>query len=181
MDNVPNQHRNASKIFEGYKAVGLVARDKPFIVRYVEKLQDLRIVIPVGLYFHTYNSKLQLIETSLYHSRFCHISELYSSLIGHAHPEPITAIAADSKHVFTSAGNQIYGWRHGHRWLFHQFANHDANIHSLLNFGPHLLSVDQANIVRLIEIGNGGNYALCSLHRLLSMFYHRSQSGIAFW
>lgn len=60
------QQKSASKIFEGYKALGLVARDKPFIVRYVERLQDVRIVVPVGLYFHTYNSKLQLLETSEY-------------------------------------------------------------------------------------------------------------------
>lgn len=73
MDQTPLQYKNASKIFEGYKALGMVSMDKPFIVRYIEKLEDLRIVIPVGRYFHTYNSKLQLLETSKYLISILHI------------------------------------------------------------------------------------------------------------
>lgn len=94
--------------------------------------------------------------------------------VGHAHPQPITAITADSKHVFTSAGKTVYGWRHGHRWLSHQFTDHKANVHSLLNFGPHIISVDEENVVRVTEIATGGEvqeriYALLNFINCLSL------------
>lgn len=55
-----------SKIFEGYKALGFVTNHVPFIIRYVQKLDDLRIVTCVGRSFHSYNSRLRLLETSKY-------------------------------------------------------------------------------------------------------------------
>lgn len=63
-----------SKIFEGYRALGFVSNHVPFIIRYVHKLDDLRIVTCVGRSFHSYNSKLRLLETSK-------ISFLYSLII----------------------------------------------------------------------------------------------------
>lgn len=53
----------ASKIFEGYKALGFVSNHVPFIIRYVHKLDDLRIVTCVGRSFHSYNSRLRMLET----------------------------------------------------------------------------------------------------------------------
>ena len=54
----------ASRFFEGFKALGLISTDKPFLVRYIKRVDGLRITIPVGRYFYTYNERLQLIETS---------------------------------------------------------------------------------------------------------------------
>ena len=54
---------NASKIFEGYKALGFVTNNVPFIIRYVQKLEDLRIVTCTGRSFHSYNSRLRMLES----------------------------------------------------------------------------------------------------------------------
>ena len=127
VDSEPSTQCNASRIFEGYKALGLIAGDKPFIVRYIDKFEDVRVVIIVGNYFHTYNSKLQLIETS------------------HPHPGPVNALASDSKSVFSCSENKIYAWSGGRRNLYQVFEGHESRIHSLLAFGPHLISVDDSN------------------------------------
>ncbi|XP_015785860.1 WD repeat-containing protein 36-like isoform X2 [Tetranychus urticae] len=134
VDSEPSTQCNASRIFEGYKALGLIAGDKPFIVRYIDKFEDVRIVIIVGNYFHTYNSKLQLIETS------------------HPHPGPVNALASDSKSVFSCSENKIYAWSGGRRNLYQVFEGHESRIHSLLAFGPHLISVDDSNVFRVWEI-----------------------------
>jgi WD-repeat protein, putative len=55
---------NTSKIFEGYRALGLVSGDKPFVINYAEKLEDLKIVVAVGKMFHSYSLNLRLIDTS---------------------------------------------------------------------------------------------------------------------
>lgn len=58
---------NTSKIFEGYRALGLVSGDKPFVLNYAQKLEDLKIVVAVGKLFHAYSLNLRLIDTSKLH------------------------------------------------------------------------------------------------------------------
>ena len=60
---------NPSKIFEGYRALGLVSGNKPFVINYAEKLEDVKIIVPVGKFFHSYALNLTLIDTS----KFGHI------------------------------------------------------------------------------------------------------------
>lgn len=54
----------SSAIFEGYKALGLITNHVPFIVRYHHKLDDLRILTSAGRSFHSFDSRLRLLESS---------------------------------------------------------------------------------------------------------------------
>lgn len=90
-------HQSASSIFEGYKGIGMVTNDKPFLIRYVDKYDDLRIVTCIGKYFYVFNSKLSMIEAS------------------HAHKNEISCMASDSKFVYTGASSEIFMWKNGHK------------------------------------------------------------------
>ncbi|RWS08175.1 WD repeat-containing protein 36-like isoform X2 [Dinothrombium tinctorium] len=129
-----NETQKASRIFEGYRALGLVTNHVPFVVRYIAKLDDLRIVTCVGRYFYSFNSKLRLLETS------------------YAHKHNINVIASDSCHVFTACRNEIYAWRHGHKQLAFTYFGHESNVILLLPFGPHLISVDESSVLKIWEI-----------------------------
>ena len=54
---------SGSKIFEGYKSVGLITSGVPNIIRNIEKLSKVRIVTAASRCFLVYNNHLQLIET----------------------------------------------------------------------------------------------------------------------
>lgn len=87
----------ASSIFEGYRALGLVTNDKPFLVKYGRGEDDLRVVTCVGRHFYTFNSKLALIEAS------------------HAHEFDINAMTHNDRFVYTTSNTEIFGWKHGHK------------------------------------------------------------------
>lgn len=131
----------ASKVFQGYKAVGFVSGSVPAHVRYVKGLNELRIITCVGRCFNSYNERLQLVETS------------------HPHDDVITCIDSDTIYVFTSAKNKIYCWKHGHKWLLRTYEGHEFNIRCLLVFGPHLISVDESNLM-LVHVNSTGDVFL---------------------
>ncbi|RWS24154.1 WD-repeat protein-like protein [Leptotrombidium deliense] len=126
--------RKASRIFEGYRALGLVTNHVPFVIRYISKLDDLRIVTCVGRYFYTFNSKLRLLETS------------------HAHKGEITVLATNTTHIFSASQNEIYAWRHGHKNLVYTYNGHEHTVKLLLPFGQHLISVDDQSFLKIWEI-----------------------------
>lgn len=57
---------NDCKLFEGYKSVGLVSASVPNIVRYVDKLSEIRVITASDNSFLVFNHKLKLVETCNY-------------------------------------------------------------------------------------------------------------------
>ncbi|XP_045623535.2 WD repeat-containing protein 36 [Procambarus clarkii] len=123
-----------SKIFTPYRALGLVSTDIAHVVRYIQRRKENLIVTVVGNSFHTYGAgKLGLLSVS------------------NPHGAAIDALAADAYHVFTSSGNTIYAWRRGTE-LKHKYVGHEAGVHLMLPFGPHLITVDKLNNLRVWDI-----------------------------
>ena len=113
-------------LFEPYKCIGLVSSSVPHLIRYIEKLNKIQIVTAVGRSFLVFNEKLQLIETCMF--CFCHLTFVFHFKLlknisifhynkGVAHSTDITLMASDSKFLFTAASNEIFAWKHGHRWV----------------------------------------------------------------
>ena len=105
----------SSRIFEGFKSVGFVSAHVPHIVRYVDKLSEIRVITACNNSFLVFNNKLKLIETCKLSSRLTTIIIYFS---GVAHSSDITLLASDSRFVYTAAENEIFGWKYGHRWVF---------------------------------------------------------------
>lgn len=123
-----------SKIFTPYRALGLVSTAIPHVVRYIQRRKENLVVTVVGNSFHTYGAaKLGLLSVS------------------NPHSSPITAISADAYHVYTSSDNTIYAWRRGTE-LKHKYVAHQADVHLMLPFGPHLIAVDKLNNLNVWDI-----------------------------
>lgn len=55
----------ASRLFEGYRSLGLISSDVPHLIRYVETANKIQVITAVGRSFLVFNQKLQLLETCL--------------------------------------------------------------------------------------------------------------------
>lgn len=108
-----------SKLFEGYKAIGLISSSVHHLVRYIEKINKIQVVTAVDGSFLVFNEKLQLIETCKWFT-FVSLSprkNSYSIFLGVAHSTPISALASDSRFLFTASECEIFAWKHGHKWV----------------------------------------------------------------
>ncbi|XP_046440161.1 WD repeat-containing protein 36-like [Daphnia pulex] len=125
---------DASRIFTGHRALGLVSNHIPLVTRYIPKRKETLIVTVIGNSFHTYGStKLNLLS------------------IGRAHEDDITCLAADTYRVFTASGHIIKVWRRSTE-LSKEFKGHEKPIHLMLPFGQHLLAVDETNNLKVWDI-----------------------------
>lgn len=128
-----------SKIFTGYRALGLVSNHVPLSVRYIQRRKENLVCTVVGKSFHTYGcSKLDLLSVS------------------DPCPEEIECLTSDAYLVFTVCKNIIYAWRRGTE-LKHVYKGHEENVHILLPFGPHLLSVDRNSTLMIWDIKSEEN------------------------
>ncbi|XP_076239663.1 WD repeat-containing protein 36 [Calliopsis andreniformis] len=123
-----------SKIFLRNRALGYVSNHIPLVTRYIERRKENLIVTCVGNAFHTYG---------------CTHFTLLS--VSGTHPGEITCLAADSYHIYTACENVIYAWRRGTE-LKHTYKGHECAVHSMLSFGPHLISVDEDSNVKVWDI-----------------------------
>ncbi|KAJ6218098.1 hypothetical protein RDWZM_009255 [Blomia tropicalis] len=123
----------ASRLFEGYRSLGLISSDVPHLIRYVETANKIQVITAVGRSFLVFNQKLQLLETCV------------------AHSSDIQVLASDALHVYTASANQIFAWKFGHKWKVHSFLGAEQNVFILLPFGPHLLAVDRSNTLYVWE------------------------------
>ncbi|XP_070172929.1 WD repeat-containing protein 36-like [Littorina saxatilis] len=131
---------SASKIFTGYRAVGLVSTDVPLAVRYHKKHRENYAVTSVGRAFHVYNcSKLGIVS----------VSDL--------HPDPITVMVTSERHIFTACGNTIRCFDKG-RKVIHVYEGHSSDVTLLLPFGRHLISFDSTGHVIVWDVHSEGIY-----------------------
>ncbi|XP_060608574.1 WD repeat-containing protein 36-like isoform X2 [Ruditapes philippinarum] len=130
-----------SKIFTGYRALGFVSNHVPLAVRYHQKHKENYVVTCVGKCFHTYNcSKLGIVSVS------------------DSHPEDISVLAVDRDLTFTACRNVIRAFTRG-RQVIHVYEGHTADVHLLLPFGNHLISVDVDSSVIVWDIKSQGQYS----------------------
>ncbi|KAK9881958.1 hypothetical protein WA026_018150 [Henosepilachna vigintioctopunctata] len=116
-----------NKVFYPCRALGFVSNHVPLQVRYIKSRKENLIVTCVGKSFHTY---------AITHFSLLSVSAMHSS--------DILCMGADSFHVYTGAGCNIYAWRRGTE-LKHCYKGHQFNVNLLLPFGIHLISIDEGN------------------------------------
>lgn len=128
------EEKTSSRIFAGAKVLGYVSTHVPFVARFIKRRGETLLCTSVGKWFHTYGcDKFRLLSVS------------------GEHPGPITCMSGDSYHVYTASANNIYAWRRGCE-LKHVYKGHSARIRFLFPFGPHLVSIDEANVLKVFDI-----------------------------
>ncbi|KAG5882141.1 hypothetical protein JTB14_005970 [Gonioctena quinquepunctata] len=129
-----------SKVFLPCRSLGYVSNHIPLQVRYIKSRQENLIVTCVGKSFHTYG-----------------ISHFGLLSVSRMHPGDITCMTADAYHVYTACNNVIYAWRRGTE-LQHTYTGHKKNVHLMIPFGAHLISVDESSNVKIWDIKNEAVY-----------------------
>lgn len=123
-----------SKVFLPCRGLGYVSNHIPLQVRYIKSRKENLIVTCVGKSFHTYG-----------------ISHFGLLSVSGLHPSDIGCMTADTYHVYTACENVIYAWRRGTE-LKHVYRGHRKNIHLMIPFGAHLISVDESSSVKVWDI-----------------------------
>lgn len=104
---------NASRIFTGYRALGLVSNHIPLVTRYISKRKETLICTVIGNSFHTYRVSLTYLFSSLFlpennfiaisqeNSAFSKLAELMKMTL-HVFPETrfmcLRQVGKQSKH-----------------------------------------------------------------------------------
>ncbi|KAL7306527.1 hypothetical protein TKK_0001221 [Trichogramma kaykai] len=126
--------QGGSAVFQPNRALGFVSNDVPLVTRFIQRRREHLIVTCAGRSFHTYGC-----------SHFTLLS------VSGAHHEDITCLAADTYHVYTAAGKEIYAWRRGNE-LKHTYKGHKYPVHLLFPFGPNLISIDEQSKIMIWDI-----------------------------
>ncbi|XP_072048834.1 WD repeat-containing protein 36-like [Amphiura filiformis] len=137
-----------SHIFSGFRALGFYCNHVPLALRYHKKHRDHYVVTAVGKAFHTYNcSKLGIVSVS------------------NSHPDDITCLAVDAFLVYTGCHNIIRAFANG-RQIIHTYEGHVSDVHLLLPFGEHLVSVDEDSQLKIWDIKSTEIYLELSFDNL---------------
>ena len=59
--------------------------------------------------------------------------------------------------MFAAAGKEVYAWRRGDE-LQRVFRGHKAEVHLILPFGPHLITIDAEGVLKVWEIKTGSEH-----------------------
>ncbi len=129
-----------SRLFSGYRALGINSDHVPCVTRYNQKHQETYVITSVGRAFHVYKcSNLGLVRAS-------------DSL-----EHEITCLAVDANYIYTASTNKVHAFIFG-RKIVKTFTGHTANIVQILPFAAHLVSVDADNVVKLFDIDTTDTY-----------------------
>ena len=60
-------------------------------------------------------------------------------------------MASDAYHVYVSSGNVIRAFRRGTD-IVHEYRGHESPVMAMLPFGPHLISIDEAGVLKVWDI-----------------------------
>lgn len=123
-----------SNIFAGYRSLGFVCNHVPHGIRYHARSKDNYVITAIGKSFHTYRvSKLAIIAVS------------------DTHPEDITCLVADAWLVYTACQNVVRAFKLGQK-VIHTYTGHEADVHLLMPFGDHLISIDEESNLKIWDI-----------------------------
>jgi len=133
-------YQNSSKIFSGYRALGVNSDHVPCIIRYNQKHQETYVISSIGKAFHVYkcsNMGLVRVSDTLEHE--------------------INCLASDANFIYAAAANKIYAFKLG-RKVAKTYTGHKENVHLLLPFSSQLVSVDESNELIIWDIDTQETY-----------------------
>uniref|UniRef100_UPI00398F518B WD repeat-containing protein 36 isoform X2 n=1 Tax=Pristiophorus japonicus TaxID=55135 RepID=UPI00398F518B len=141
--------RSRSSIFSGYRALALYCNHVPHVVRFHQRHREFYLVTAVGASFHTYNVK-----------------RLGIVAVSNALPEDITCLAADRMLVFAAHGNSVKAFARN-KEIVHTYKGHNAEVHLLLPFGDHMISVDRDNILIIWDVQSEEEYLQLNFDKIV--------------
>ncbi|XP_048582009.1 WD repeat-containing protein 36 [Nematostella vectensis] len=120
-----------SQLFSPFRALGYIANHVPLAVQ-SQGTENL-VVTAVGSAFHVYNcAKLNLL------------------FVGQLNDEEVSCLTTYKHFVITACGQEIKMWHRGKTVA--SFVGHDKDVHCLLTFGAHLISVDEGSSLKVWDI-----------------------------
>ncbi|XP_061425838.1 WD repeat-containing protein 36 [Lethenteron reissneri] len=129
-----------SRVFEGFRALGLYTGPVPHVVRVHRRHQQAYVLTAVGPRLHAYNvNKLGIVS------------------ISNALPEDISCLAANRMLAFAAYGSKIATIARG-KEVVHTYEGHSGEVHLLLPFGDHLVSVDRDNVLVVWDVQTEEEY-----------------------
>uniref|UniRef100_A0A673LAH4 WD repeat-containing protein 36-like n=1 Tax=Sinocyclocheilus rhinocerous TaxID=307959 RepID=A0A673LAH4_9TELE len=132
--------KKGSVIFSGFRALGLYSNHLAHVLRFHKKHREFYVLTAVGQCFHTYNVK-----------------KLGIVAVSNALPEDISSLAADRMLVYAAYGKLICAFAKN-KEVVHTYTGHQADVHLLLPFGDHLISVDKDNVVIIWDVESEDTY-----------------------
>ncbi|KAL0965784.1 hypothetical protein UPYG_G00285670 [Umbra pygmaea] len=140
--------KKGSVIFSGFRALGLYSNHLSHVVRYHKKHREFYVVTAVGNCFHTYNVK-----------------KLGIVAVSNALPEDISYLAADRLLVYVANGKKVTAFARN-KEVVHTYAGHEADVHLLLPFGDHVISVDRDSVVIVWDVESEEEYLQITFDRV---------------
>nr|XP_020635660.1 WD repeat-containing protein 36 [Pogona vitticeps] len=119
----------SSALFAGFRALGLYSNHVAHVLRYHRRHREFYLVTAAGRSFHTYNVK-----------------KLGIVAVSNALPQNITCLAADRMLVFAACGSFLYALARN-KEVVHTYKGHRTDIHLVLPFGDHVISVDDDSVL----------------------------------
>ncbi|XP_072270052.1 WD repeat-containing protein 36 [Pyxicephalus adspersus] len=129
-----------SVLFTGYRSLGLYSNHIPHVVRYHKRHKEFYVVTAVGKSFLTYN-----------------VNKLGQVAVSNAVPDDISCLAADRMLVFVAHGNLLKAFAKN-KEVVHTYRGHEAEIHLVLPFGDHVISVDTNNTIIIWDVESEEEY-----------------------
>ena len=120
---------NGSKIFEGFRALGLQSSDLPHVLKYHRPRQEYMIYAVIGKVIHSYQCP-----------------KLTLKAVSNQHPGDIDCVAADDVYLYTSCRNVVYVLAQ-FQFIRHTFTGHKHPVHTILPFDKHLITIDRESTV----------------------------------
>ncbi|XP_077062492.1 WD repeat-containing protein 36 [Siphateles boraxobius] len=169
--------KKGSTIFSGFRALGNYSNHLAHVLRFHKKHREFYVVTAVGQCFHTYNVK-----------------KLGIVAVSNALPEEISSLAADRMLVYAAYGKLISAFAKS-KEVVNTYKGHQADVHLLLPFGDHLISVDKDNVVIIWDIASEDTYLQISYDKasfevsalmhpstyLNKILFGSSQGGLQLW
>lgn len=174
---MPVGSKKGSVIFSGFRKLGLYSNHLSHVVRYHKKHREFYIVTAVGNCFHTYNVK-----------------KLGIVAVSNALPEDISCLAADRMLVYVAIGGKVSAFARN-KEVVHMYTGHGADVHLLLPFGDHIISVDRDSAVIVWDVESEEEYLQITFDKvsfevsavmhpstyLNKILFGSSQGGLQLW